>query len=452
MGNNFGQSLTALLTGLAQGHGEAAQEDKIKKQKEKTAADERLFKIAGIIAADPSSSAEIKRIALSAAAGQKEGLKQIKEGLSTGLITVPTPGKTGSALPSAAPELPSVEINKEGKLARGQVLPEIPSPPPPTQEARERQVITEPGTEQLPLLRDPREAATERGEFAALEARAGQEQIAGINRAEAIAREERALLTTTKAEARDLVRTKAAENRLQDKVIAEEKRKLDQEDKEIATKAGRAEELLGQMLKNKDITRPQAAIIVGMMKDGIPFSTALNSAGVDFGSGQTIVNKFAAIEEALGAKLTNSEKKRFLGIESIADPNARLITHRVGSTLVLTVFDPETEQFTTHLKEIELPRKAISDQDIVDAEAALEEVMGEKQWSNMDFTQRQLNVENYIASLQRGRAPVFSRPVEVDESFWVPFTTTTRPSFVNPPLEDDPETEADRFEANNPRQ
>ncbi len=451
MGNNFGQSLTALLTGLAQGHGEATQEDKLKKQKEKLAGEERLFKIAGLLAEDPNSSAEIKRIALQAMAGQKEGLKQLKEGLGTGLVTIPTPGKTGSALQSASPELPSVEINKEGKLARDHVLPDIASPPPPTQEARDRQVITESGTREIPLFRDPKELAQERGEFQAIENRPAQEQTAEINRAEDIAREQRNLLTTTTAEARDLVRTKAAEQRGTDRVVAAEQRKLDAEDKLIATKAGLAEELISEMLRNKDMNRPQAAIVVGMMKTGIPFSTALNSAGVDFGKGQSIVNKFAAIEEALGSKLSASEKKRFLGIESIADPASRLITSRVGNTLVGTVWDPSTKQFKTHiLKQFDPVRKPITEVDINGAEEAIALVMGEVQWANMDFVDRQANVENYLSWLQIGRAPQYAAPIEVDESFWVPFTTTTRPSMVLPVQEDDPESDADRFDENNP--
>ena len=453
MGNNFGQSLTALLTGLAQGHGEAEQEDKLKKQKEKLAGEERLFKIAGILAQDPNTSPEIKRIALLAASGQKDGVKQLKDGLSTGAVTVPTPGKTGSALPSASPELPSVDINLDGKLERGQVLPDIESPPPPPHEARDRQVITEPGTEQIPLFRDPRAAASERGEFQALENRPVQEQTAELNRIEAIAAEELELATTTAQEARDLVRTKNAEERGTNRLIAAEKRALDAEDLQIASDAAVGEEIIGNMLRNKDLNGPQAALIVGMMKNGIPFSTAVNSAKVDFGQGQSIVNKFAAIESAIGAPLTASEKKRFLGIESIADPASRLVTSRVGNELVGTVWDPVNKTFKTHLlKRFAPPRKEIFPDDLTDAAEAIAEVMGENQWANMPEVQKQTNVDNYIRSLQLGIPPKYSTPVDTAEGFWGSWgAVSQRPSVVEPPMIDDAGAEEANFVENNPQ-
>jgi hypothetical protein len=419
---NLGSGLGQLIAGAARGFGRAQREDKLKTQMEKAKNEERFNKIAGDIFGDTTQDPEIRRIAGAAAAGQKDAIKQLQDALTTGRVTVQRQDRQASALPQASEELPAIDINKEGKIARGQVLPDIPSPPPPTQEARERQVTTQGGPEEIPLFRDPRDIAKQQGELAAIAQRDLQEQTIELNEAA---------------------------------VIRGEQRKLDAEDKLIAESKGRTEEILGRLFDSGDVTQPQMSVVIGMVGEGIPLSTALNAAKVDLGAGQTIAKKFAAIEKALGSSLSASEKKRFLGIESIADPASRLLTSKVGNTLVGTVWNPSTGKFETHiLKQFATPGKEIFPQDAEEATEVLIEVLGENQWNRLSPNERNLNIENYLRSLQLGVTPKYAGASTQDESFFGGHfgqSLVTRPTTVLPPNDFDIEIEQQNFRNNNPR-
>lgn len=424
----IGLGLAALLQGAGRGFAQAEREDKLKKAEEKAAGEARFNKVATELFKDTSQSPEIRRIAGSAAAGNKDAIKQLQDGLSQGVITVPTPARTAPALPAAAEltELPSVALTDEGTVKRDQIV----SPPPPTQEARERQIQIEPGTEEIPLFRDPRDIAREAGELQALAQRPVEEQTLQL-------REE-------------------AE-------IRREQREQDRIDTELSQSVGRAEELLEQMISDELITSPQRSLVIGQLKDRVPFHTALKTAGVDIGAGQTFANKVSSINTTLraagGAPLTDVEIRRIAGAASVSSDQSRIYTQRVGNSLVGTVYDPDTGKFTSHIiRQFAEPRTTIGQADVEEAKTAMIAVMGQKQWDLLGQQRQDLNVENYLESLRLGQVPRYGREVQSVEGifdrtmglFGLGFADI-RPTEVLPPLDLTPLDEEAEFRRNNPR-
>lgn len=176
---NLGSSIGALLSGAAEGFLQKQQEDKLQRQTEKAAKEKRIFDIAGLLFKDPSSRPEVKQLALGALTANKDALKELQESIGTGLIRIPEPGRTESALPQGqAVEVPAIGVNQEGKIDPDQ--PQVfqddtaarPRPveldlaPPetgPTPEALSREVIIEPSVRFKPLFRSPEELAAIQG-------------------------------------------------------------------------------------------------------------------------------------------------------------------------------------------------------------------------------------------------------------------------------------------------
>ncbi len=334
----------------------------------------------------------------------------------------------GSALPAAAPagELPAIQTDQSGKIVKGQSEgPFLPGAPTP--EARERQVQRE---VEIPLFRDPKELAAEQGELTAIQQRPLQEQ------------------TIELAEGAEIVR---------------EKREREQASVEITKTQGRAQEVLDQLQKDNLITGPQKSLALASMGDGATFNAGLDAAGIDIGAGQTFANKIASINTSIkatgGLPLTELEIRRIAGAASVSADNSRISTQRIGNVILGTVYDRTTGKFTTSIiRTIELPRPALSEEDVVEAETALIEVMGERQWGLMHPSQRRLNVENYLESLRLGQAPRFGNEVQSRDSVTSRFFglfgggyITIRPTEVLPPLDLNPDTETENFRNNNPR-
>ena len=185
---NFGSILTSLVQGAAEGFVEAEQEDKLKQEKEKLAVKERRFELARLIFADPNATSEAKLIAGQVIGGQSKADKPFDQFVALGSMKVDQGREdAGSALPRGRPvELqgPSDVLNQEDNIKQDaqagiteggpsiqegldQQPPsdfqELEQPPTgPTQEALDRRVITEAGTQDVGLFKTEIEQIEER--------------------------------------------------------------------------------------------------------------------------------------------------------------------------------------------------------------------------------------------------------------------------------------------------
>lgn len=182
----FGSILGALLQGASQGFVEAEQEDKLKKQKEKLAIQQRRFDVAKLIFADPSTTPEAKQASIAIIGGATGKVAaDFDRIVAFGSMTEEIPGRTASALPQGQAVSP---LNQEGQIQRDEqasiVQDDVPqreaplaleaaprsvaveqAPPEtgPTPEALSRQVIIEPTTREIPLFRSKEDIAEEEG-------------------------------------------------------------------------------------------------------------------------------------------------------------------------------------------------------------------------------------------------------------------------------------------------